>query len=91
MKNAKCNIINYILFQTWFYNQSIYNLNTAENSYYNWMEYEAERGSAEIASCLFHWVFQMSLKRPQFTRLRVFMDNAASKKYFCISVLFSIN
>ena len=49
------------------------------------MEYEAERGSDEIASCLYHWVFKMwyNAEKPQFRRLRVFMDNCAGKKKNC--------
>ena len=85
-KGKKCNIINFILFQTWFYNQSIYNLNTGQNYLYNWMEYDAERGSDEIGSCLYHWIYKMwfSKEKPQFSRLRVFMDNCAGRTYFSI-------
>ena len=90
MEKRQYDLFKFILFQTWFYNQSVYNLNTKENSLYNWMEYEAERGSDEIASCLFHWVSNMwfSEKKPSFSRLRVFMDNAAGMHFFVFFVLF---
>ena len=50
------------------------------------MEYDAERGSDEIGSCLHHWVLNMwfSGAVPQFRKLRVFMDNCAGRKYFSI-------
>ena len=50
------------------------------------MEYDAERGSDEIASCLYHWItnrFMDNTKKP-FKKLRVFMDNCAGKKYLCV-------
>ena len=73
-------------FQTWLYNQSVYDLNTKHNTCYSWMEYDAERGSDEIASCLYHWItnrFLDTTKKP-FKKLRVFMDNCAGKKYLCV-------
>ena len=47
------------------------------------MEYDAERGSEEIASCLYDWVLKMwADPKNRFNRLRVFMDNCAGRKYF---------
>ena len=56
------------------------------------MEYEAERGSDEIASCLYDWVYKMwnSVENHHFCRLRVFMDNSAGKKKNVVFVLISI-
>ena len=76
----------FLFFQTWLYNQSVYDLNTKHNTCYSWMEYDAERGSDEIASCLYHWITNRYLnttKKP-FKKLRVFMDNCAGKKYLCV-------
>ena len=54
------------------------------------MEYDAERGSEEIASCLYDWVQKM-LADPKirFNRLRVFMDNCAGRKYFFHCIIFN--
>ena len=73
-------------FQTWLYNQSVYDLNTKENTCYSWMEYDAERGSDEIASCIYHWVTTRYFHRTKktFGKLRVFVDNCAGMKYLCL-------
>ena len=59
------------------------------------MEYEAERGADEIASCLFRWVETEwrfgKADNPNFKRLRIFSDNASGKIFFVFFVLFSIN
>ena len=57
------------------------------------MEYEAERGADEIASCIFRWVETEWYygDNPNFKRLRIFSDNASGKHFFVFFVLFSIN
>ena len=57
------------------------------------MEYEAERGTDEIASCIFRWVETewRHGNNPNFKRLRIFSDNASGKNFFVFFVLFSIN
>ena len=59
------------------YNQAITCLHSKMHNYYMWLETEGERGSDEIASCLYKWVKDHITQG--FTKLRVIMDNCAGK------------
>ena len=47
------------------------------------MEYEGERGSDEIASCIYKWVM-VKIRDPKFKKLRIISDNCPGKKIYCI-------
>ena len=70
----------------WVYNQAVSDLQTKTQNYYMWLETESEKGSDEVASCLFDWVLTHILEG--FRKLRVFMDNCAGKLLDIIIIVF---
>ncbi|MCP4274201.1 MAG: hypothetical protein GY781_19940 [Gammaproteobacteria bacterium] len=67
----------YYKMKLWLYNQSVVDLVTGKISYFPWTETQAERGSDEIASCLYEWVMQHI--NEGFKALRVITDNCAGQ------------
>ena len=59
--------------QVWNYVSDIYNANDKTHTYSTWPEYEAERGSDEIASNVLNYIMR-SVDR-KYKKIRLFMDN----------------
>ena len=66
------NFIHFI-FQVWNYVSDIYNAEKKTHTYSSWSEYEAERGSDEIASNVLNYIMRYVDRR--YKKIRIFMDN----------------
>ena len=79
--------IHFIL-QTWNYVSDIYNAETKTHTYSTWTEYEAERGSDEIASNVLNYIMRNCQK---YKKIRLFMDNCPGEcdyKSFAVYINF---
>ena len=78
-----------------FYNFCVYNLQTGKGYMYVWTENTAKRGSVEIYSCMYKYLKDHLLNKPDYPKtLKIFADNCGGQNKnnnICLALLMDIH